>query len=80
MEIQLQQAHRLPPEINVTEIAIDALNACFASIASSFAEHGYKLTGDFDPFESWQLDNVSHMFVRAMALNCPEIAALNEGE
>jgi len=78
MNLTLLNTTTLPAEIDLEHVANLAITAAFRSIADSMERYGYPVTGDFAPEEAVQIERAFAAFVGAMALNNPEIAALNE--
>lgn len=74
------EATFLPDAIDVDDIAENALQAAFKTIADGLASAGYPVTGDVSPGEAIELDRLFQGFVRMMALNNDDIAALTDRE
>lgn len=73
------EATNLPAEIteDMPEIVENAIQAAFSKIAAELEERGYPVIGDFTPEEVSIMGSVFENFVRTMALNNNDIAALN---
>jgi hypothetical protein len=68
--VTLMEADAIPAEVNVGEIAEDALQAAFALIGARLTlATGTHTFGDFAPDETLMLEDVFRLFVRAMAVN-----------
>lgn len=71
-------AQVIPAELNADEIAQSAMETTFSFIAVMLGKHGYPVTGDLSPHDTLAVEAMFKDFVGAMALNNPEIAAMNE--
>lgn len=73
----LDGAEVLPPDVQerLEEIQSEAQNAAFTFIWERLKGLGYEASGDVDPGEAAELDEVFGLFVRWVALNVPSICA-----
>lgn len=79
--ITLLAVASLPEGIDVEGIAERACNAAFKSIADDLTEAtGVHTYGDFGPGETFTLERVFALLVRAMAVNNTALAPVEEGE
>jgi hypothetical protein len=76
--LSLYTATTLPDDVADEDIAEEACQAAFKVICDRLEEEGYPVTGDLMPPEAAQIERAFLGFVRAMALNNPTIATLNE--
>jgi hypothetical protein len=78
--LSLHTVEYLPADVNVEDIAEDALQAAFALICSRLETAGYgPVYGDVMPGEQEQLKETFEQFVRMMAVNSPALLAFSEG-
>ena len=75
-KLSLLEAEVMPLSVDVVEIAEQASQAAFKTIADGLAAAGFPVSGDFAPDEIRQIDNAFAGFVLSMALNNETIAGM----
>ena len=74
------EATVMPLAVDVEDIAEEALQAAFKTIADRMSKAGYPVSGDFAPDEVAELDHAFKGYVLTMALNNQRIYEMQDEE